>query len=258
MCFPNEDKVDNPLTAEDKQWLIDNPPPFDLVEDMLLNRIEHIETVCEATEPSLFFFTGKTNFRNAIAKKHPYKVRKGLKPFHYYNLTAYMKGRYDCRQEEGLEADDLMAIYQTSRIKDGTTIICTRDKDLRAVDGWHFGWELGNSPQFGPRYIEGYGDIVLNAKRELKGVGLKFFLAQCIMGDATDSIPGLPGKGAVAAFEVLAGTEGYHEGLEAVLEAYTAFYEHPVIARDELLEQGRLLHMTRSLNEDGSPILWEF
>lgn len=243
---------------QDKEWLKENPPPFDMVEEMLLNRIGHIETVCQATEPSIYFFTGKTNFRNLIAKKQPYKVRGGGKPFHYYNLTAYMKGKYDCRQEEWLEADDLMAIYQTSRIEDGTTIICTRDKDLRTVDGWHFGWELGNSPQFGPRYLEGYGDIALNAKRELKGVGPKFFLAQCIMGDPTDSIPGLDGWGAVAAWKVIEATTTYEEGLEAVLEAYEAFYEHPVIARDELLEQGRLLHMTRRLNEDGSPLLWSF
>lgn len=239
-----------------KEWLLENPPPFDLVEEMLLNRIMHIETMCEATEPSIYFFTGKTNFRNLIAKKQPYKQRKGNKPFHYANLTAYMKGRYEFRQEEGFEADDLMAIYQTSRIKDGTTIICTRDKDLRTVDGWHFGWELGNSPQFGPRYLEGYGDIALNAKRELKGTGLKFFLAQCIMGDATDSIPGIPGKGAVAAYDILAGTRSYIEGLEAVLEAYTAFYADT--AKDELLEQGRLLHMTRELNEFGAPVLWGF
>lgn len=241
-----------------KEWLLGNPPPFDLVEEMLLNRIMHIETMCEATEPSIYFFTGKTNFRNLIAKKQPYKQRKGSKPFHYANLTAYMKGRYEFRQEEGFEADDLMAIYQTGRIKDGTTIICTRDKDLRTVDGWHFGWELGNSPQFGPRYLEGYGDIALNAKRELKGTGAKFFFAQCIMGDPTDSIPGLPGKGAVSAFEVLISTSTYEEGLEAVLGAYEAFYEHPVIARDELLEQGQLLHMTRELNEFGAPVLWSF
>lgn len=243
---------------QDKQWLIENPPPWDMVEDMLLNRIMHIETVCEADAPSIYFFTGKTNFRNLIAKKQPYKMRKGNKPFHYYNLTAYMKGRYDFRQTEGLEADDLMAIYQKSRIEDGSTIICTRDKDLRQVSGWHFGWELGNSPQFGPYYVEGYGDITLNAKRELKGYGPKFFLAQCIMGDATDSIPGLPGKGPVYAFDIVGPTSSYEEGCEAVLATYEAYYGHPVIARDELLEQGQLLYMTRQLNEDGSPILWEF
>lgn len=242
---------------QDKQWLIENPPPWDMVEDMLLNRIMHIETVCEADAPSIYFFTGKTNFRNLIAKKQPYKMRKGNKPFHYYNLTAYMKGRYEFRQEEGFEADDLMAIYQTGRIKYGTTIICTRDKDLRTVDGWHFGWELGNSPQFGPRYLEGYGDIALNAKRELKGTGAKFFFAQCIMGDATDSIPGLPGKGPVAAFEALRDSTTYDEGLAAVLEAYTAFYGEDGNPEDELLEQGQLLWMTRYLNNDGSPKLWE-
>lgn len=242
----------------DKEWLKANPPPFDVVEEMLLNRIMHIETMCAATEPSIYFFTGKTNFRNLIAKKKPYKERAGNKPFHYYNIKAYIQGKYDWRQEEGLEADDLLAIYQTARIGERNTIICSRDKDVRTIDGFAFSWELGNSPQFGPFFISGYGEIRITDKREVKGWGQKFFLAQCIMGDPVDSIPGLPGKGAVAAWDAVGATTTYEEGLEAVLEAYTAFYEHPVIARDELLEQGQLLYMTRQLNEDGSPVLWQF
>lgn len=232
---------------ESLEWLIDNPPPFDIAESQLLAKIAHIEDVCEATEPSLFFFTGATNFRNEVATTQKYKERGGDKPYHYKNIKAFLKGLYPFREMEGLEADDLLAMFQTDK-----TIICSRDKDLRQVGGWHFGWELGMQPQFGPYFVEGYGHIEVDSKGKLKGWGDKFFLAQCITGDRVDSIPGLPKKGPVAALKVLGHTNTYAEGLEAVREAYKPF------GGDEyLLEQGRLLHMTRELTENGEPILWE-
>ena len=229
------------------EWLIDNPPPFDVAEEQLLFKIAHIEETCGATEPSLFFFTGATNFRNEIAKTQKYKARPSHKPYHYKNIKAYIKGIYPFREMEGLEADDLLAMFQSDE-----TIICSRDKDLRQVAGWHFGWELNLQPQFGPYFVDGYGHIELDSKKKLRGWGPKFFLAQCITGDTVDSIPGLPNKGPKKALEALDGTSTYAEGLEAVREAYKPFG-----GDDYLLEQGRLLHMTRELHEDGSPVLWE-
>lgn len=228
------------------EWLIDNPVPWGIAEEQLLNKIAHIEDVCEATEPSLFFFTGKTNFRNEIATSQQYKSRASHKPYHYANVKAFLKGLYPFREMEGLEADDLLALFQTEN-----TITCSRDKDLLQTDGWHFQWELNQQPQFGPYKVDSYGHIEVR-KGALKGWGMKFFLGQCITGDITDSIPGLPKKGPVAALKALEATTSYAEGLEAVREAYKPF------GGDEyLLEQGRLLYMTRELHPDGRPVLWE-
>lgn len=243
--------------GKEPEWFLSNPPPWNLVDDLLTNRIRAIETTCDATEPSILYFTGSTNFRNAIATTTPYKQRAGIKPYHFRNIEAYLKSAYAFFQVEGLEADDLMAIHQTARIEAGdeSFVICTRDKDLRAVDGMFYSWELGEQPSFGPCRISGYGSIVLAPNRKkLIGTGTKFFLSQCLTGDVVDSIPGLPGIGPAKAFPILEATSTYAEGLEAVREAYKA------AGKDDeyLLEQGRLLWMTRHLNEDGSPILWSF
>lgn len=229
---------------KEKEWYADNPPPWELVREILDNRISHIEMACEATDPSLLFFTGKTNFRHQIAKRVEYKKRASAKPYHYYNLKASLKGRYEWYEQEGFEADDLMAMHQTARREQKDTIICTRDKDLRQVAGWHYGWELGEQPSFGPYHVDGYGHIEMDAKRKLRGWGSKFFLAQCIMGDGVDTIPGLKkGSGPVQALHVVGPTSTYAEGLAAVLEAYREVYE--AFAEEELLEQGRLLWMLR-------------
>jgi 5'-3' exonuclease len=233
----------------------EHPPPFDRVADMFDNLVSHISAVVNATQPPIIFLTGKKNFRYEIAKRTPYKERAGKKPYHYKNLLAYVKGKYDYRITEGLEADDLMAIEQTKRPEE--TIICTRDKDLRSVPGWHYGWELGNQPQFGPELVETLGRIQLsNDRKKLKGVGILFFYSQCLTGDTVDSIPGLPKTGPVKAYSILEHAKTEEEAFRSVLSAYKDKYGEE--AQSELLEQGRLLWMTRSLNEDGSPILWEF
>jgi hypothetical protein len=229
-------------------------PPFDYVIRMLEGSIANMCAMVDATSPPVLYLTGKGNFRFDIAKRTPYKVRLGNKPFHYANLKAYIKGMYDYRESSGMEADDLMSIDQTAN--PDNTIICSRDKDLKSVPGWHYGWECGNQPSFGPMLVDEVGKIWLNDKRELKGYGGLFFYSQCLTGDTVDSIPGLGGRtGAVRAHTILGGCDGLLEAFSRVQNAYRDRYGDK--GNDELLEQGRLLHMTRRLHLDGSPVLWE-
>lgn len=243
----------------------DDPPPFDYVAELLDGRIQEICNKVEATTEPILFLTGKNNFREKIAKKKVYKgTRPGKKPWHYNNLTAYMIGKYHARVIEGMEADDAICIEQTSNLFNDElnhefphTIICTRDKDLRQCPGWHFGWELANQPQFGPLFVsaEEVGHIEL-VKGEVKGYGSKFFYAQLIVGDKVDNIPGIPGKGAVAALEALGNTNTLEEMEEAVVALYKAHYGD--VWREEMREQAQLLWMVRELDEEGNPVMWNF
>ena len=210
-----------------------------------------------ATAPPKVYLTGKTNFRTEIAKRRKYKERPSLKPFHYYNIKAYLNCMYDTITSEGMEADDLMAIEQTRRIEQKDTIIATRDKDLRQVPGWTYSWELGNQPSFGPVFVDEFGALQLSSDRKkLSGTGLMFFYAQCLTGDSVDTVPGLGGIGPVGAFNILHGSTSMDDAFKRLLEAYRGVYG--ASAEEELLEQGRLLYMTRELNLDGSPKLWGF
>lgn len=241
--------------AGEAGWQQEGVPPFDYVAELLHMRIDNICGVVGATAPPILYLTGKHNFRNQIATRQPYKDRPSAKPWHFYNITAYMKGNYDVRLTEGLEADDLMAIEQTKRPNE--TIICTRDKDLRAVPGWHYGWELGNQPQFGPELVDDLGWLKLSPDRKsIKGTGLRFFYAQCLLGDRVDSIKGVEGVGPVKAIDLLGGASTEPELFNITRSTYREKYGD--MADSFLLESGRLLWMTRELNEDGTPVLWEF
>lgn len=241
--------------AAEAGWQEAGFPPFDYVANLLHMRVDNICGVVEATEKPIIYFTGKTNFRTNIKKSFLYKERKSNKPWHFQNLTAYMNAVYNVQLVEGLEADDLMSIEQTKRIDE--TIICTRDKDLRQVPGWHYSWELGVQPQIGPYFVEGMGSISLtDDRKKIKGWGDMFFYSQCLTGDDVDTVPGLSKCGPVKAFEILQGSESSLEAFNRVLEAYRGVYED--FAEERLLENGQCLWMTRVLNEDGSPKLWEF
>lgn len=241
--------------AAERGWKGKGIPPFDYAASLLDRVVESICAITDATQPPILYLTGRGNFRYDIAKRTPYKTRPGNKPYHYKNLRAYMRGMYDCIVSEGMEADDLMAIEQTKRGLE--TIICTRDKDLRAVAGWQFGWELGEQPAYGPLLVDAVGTIRLSDKRDkVIGNGGLFFYAQTLTGDKTDSIPGLGGRtGAVKAFKILDGCTDLVDAFKRVLEAYKEQWGER--AEEELLEQGRLLWMTRELDADGKPILWE-
>ena len=233
-----------------------DPPPWDYVQELLDNRISEICVKAGATAAPEIYLTGKNNFRDAIAKKKPYKGNRDnlKKPWHYKNIQVYLKGIYGATTVEGMEADDAICIRQSASM--GTTIICTRDKDLRQCPGWHFGWELGKQPQFGPKLVDVIGEIKL-VKDEIKGWGLKFFYAQVITGDTTDNIPGLPGKGATYAFNLLDPLDNEADLELAVAIAYETKYGEDKW-REEMREQAQLLWMVRHLDVNGKPIMWDF
>jgi hypothetical protein len=258
----------------------DESPPFSYVAEMLHQRLADISSACNTIKkPRIFFTTGRT-FRFDIATKKPYKgTRLEKKPFHFDNLTVYMRDIMGAEEVTGIEADDKLAIEHVS--SNGETILVSRDKDLKQVPGWFYSWELNLQPSWGPALITREGELKfkpgvpalevdgrkVNAKPpKLTGTGLSWFYAQVLIGDPVDNIPGLPNTGPVAAFELLQGRTPA-EQLDAVCGAYKRYYGIGQIAGpvannhtlwwQELTEQGQLCWLTRRLNEDGSPQLWE-
>lgn len=254
---------------------------FDFVADLFDQKIKEICAEVWATEPPILFITndrrlhkkvnkqrkkeGKDeldylpNFRDNIAQKKEYKGnRKQEKPFHYDNITAYIFAKYDVQVAVGMEADDLISIYQYKRVKDGNldTIICSRDKDLRITPGMHFGWPCGKQPQFGPLRVTDLGEIdLVKGGKKLVGTGLKFFYSQVLTGDQVDNYPGLPRCGPVAAYESLHDCETEAELFERVAGLYQNKYGEDW--RREMLEQCQLAWMVREADEEGNPVQYK-
>ncbi|CAB4141032.1 hypothetical protein UFOVP411_22 [uncultured Caudovirales phage] len=111
-------------------------------------------------------------FRHRIATLAPYKgTRKQEKPIHFDALRAFMHDRLGFEMAVDEEADDLIGIEAVFGGDD--TVICTLDKDLDMIPGWHYNF----------------------AKRETRYIGpeeaLANFYRQILTGDTVDNIPGL-------------------------------------------------------------------
>lgn len=216
---------------------------------MLLERIDNIKRSCNTDKEPVIYITSGRTFRYDIAKRKPYKAgRKEDKPFHFNNIHVYLVHVLDAVVVTGIEADDQLAIDHLASGE--TTILCSRDKDLRTIPGWSFGWELGKQASFGPELItqEGYLKLSDNHK-SLKGTGLAYFYSQVLTGDVADNVPGLPNCGPVRAYSLLDG-KSPDDMLSTVIEEYKNVF--PDTWEAELTEQGQLLWLLRKPNE-----LWQ-
>lgn len=233
------------------------PDPVEEVNQRVDNKIKEICAAVYATEDPVLYLTGKGNFRYDIAKQRDYKGnRKQIKPFHYNYIKAYLQAKWGAIVVDGMEADDALAIHQTARIKEKDTIICSRDKDLKQVPGFHYGWECGKQGSFGPEWVDELGGIRLVSPKKLVGTGYLFFLSQVLTGDSTDTYDGAAGCGPIGARDVLEGAGTYADGVARVLEYYEKKY--PENGRERMKEQAQLAWMVRELDADGKPVMWEF
>ena len=192
------------------------------------------------------------NFREEVATVKPYKgQRKAEKPHWFHAIGHYIYERYECKLANGIEADDLLCI--DASLDPENSVICSRDKDLRQMNCWHYGWECGLQPEFPIEYVEGAGWLKLNErKKKVEGVGMKFFYSQMVTGDTVDNIPGIPGKGYKAAYKALCEAITTEECKGIVVGMYKEKYGEEALER--FTEQAKLLFMVRQLDEQGLPV----
>lgn len=227
---------------------------FDHVEESIELWYSYIKTRlgCDNVQT---YLTGKGNFREKLAVSHPYKDKRGPKPFHYEAIKAWLTLHYDAHTVEGMEADDYMAYKQTECLKHNVaSVIASRDKDLQMVEGWHYVWQCGRQPEKLSKATKlGTLSLPKGNRKKLSGDGLKWFYAQCMMGDKVDTIPALAGVGPALAYDTLVDCETEEEMFSAVR---TAYHER---GYDDayLLEQARLLWMCTEMDEQGNPVMWK-
>lgn len=192
------------------------------------------------------FLTGEGNYREDIDSRHPYKGnRPEYKPTHFETVGDYLISHFHAEVVDGMEADDAMGIAQwgdlidcfnpdtaafSSLERDSRTVICTLDKDLKMIPGWHYSWNEEKMVWIN----EDEADL--------------FFYKQLLAGDqAVDNIHGIRGIGLKTAGKILAecpdNISRYKKCLEKYEEAGMDYYD--------LLENSALLWIQR---EKG--VLW--
>jgi len=195
--------------------------------DALMEEI--ISETCPFSDPDSYevYLTGKTNFRNDIAKTAVYKGNRKdkIKPRHLQIVRDYLSMSYGATISSGEEADDLISKSVTRLGPE--TIVASIDKDMLQLACHHYNFVKKDWSQ-----VDEWG-------------GLKFFYAQILTGDAADNIKGIKGVGPVKAGKLLKDCTTEEELWYACLEAYDGDY-------DRVVENARLLWLRRREEE-----LWE-
>lgn len=223
------------------------PLDWPLVRARIEMRLHHIIEMTEATTWSTFLTSQDgTNFRYKIATILPYKGhrKKKDKPHWYQQVYDYIKEKPFTTVVHGQEADDAISITQWQNLRSviqnhgpslirskAGTVICTKDKDLLMVPGWHYKWPKYGEEEAGPFWITPLE-------------GLKSFYRQLLTGDSADNIHGLHGIGPKSQYigrVNRAKTE--LEMYRAVKERYICYYGN--YWKFFLTETARLLWMRR-------------
>lgn len=191
-----------------------------------------IDAILEERKEYKLFLSGPGNFREQVATILPYKGNRDPthKPKYYKELKDYMFSKHNAIEVCGMEADDALAMEQWAA-RDKSTIICTIDKDLDMVPGWHYN---------------------INSK-ETYWVDLDsanyFFFWQMLVGDSTDNIPGIKGKGKKRATDLLEHLKGDTQAMQqVVVDLYRQQYEDNYVAAYN--EVAMLLWMKREEDKD--------
>jgi len=164
---------------------------------------------------------GKSNFRFDIAKTKPYKGnRTSPKPKHYDLIRSLLLEMDNSMMIEGQEADDTVA--DLTAPNPGKTIVVSQDKDLLQNPGWYY--IPGEKRPIFFVDSETAGVLLLEKgagnKPTLFGTGYKWLMAQMMLGDPSDNIPGLKGYGAIKVYGILKDIHTKKELLEVVTKEY--------------------------------------
>lgn len=206
--------------------------------ETMLNRIK---IDCQADDLQIYL-SGKGNFREKIAVTTKYKGSRAdsVKPYHYPTISKHLLEQHGAILVEGQEADDALGIAQftdhlmSSSKQDLDTVICSIDKDLRMIPGWHY-----NLTHNRIEYVS-EEEALIN------------FYKQLLTGDSTDDIIGLKGIGPAKAEKILGGCTTEAQLIHAVGMAYATAKDMEPDPEARLLENGRLLWIRRIPDE-----LWE-
>ena len=242
------------------------PLSWPLVQARVQGRINGILEATQADDYQIYLTTDdKSNFRYQIASIRPYKARRATeKPHWYTHIRNFLVDHRGAEEVSGMEADDAMSIAQyedlekcdgLSRIqsnnwstlpedapdlkKSARTVICTRDKDLNMVPGWHYTWGAGKQKEQSMWWQSELG-------------GKRAFYSQLLTGDVTDNIPGLFGVGKSS--KLLKDINSIDNEHDLYLHVYKEYERRfGSYAEQFLTENARLLWMLRYEGEVWTP-----
>lgn len=197
--------------------------------DDLMNRILY-ETNAQSYK---VYIGGSENFRKEIYPEYKANRKDVKKPIHLQLVREHLFTTWKAKIADGIEADDELGIEQSAMGTD--SIICSIDKDLLQIPGYHYNFVKGIET-----FVSPYD-------------GLRALYKQIITGDGSDNIPAFDGayRGSTPQFvqRILAPIDNLSDEIEMydyVLSVYDNHYNDPSIdVRDVVHRNAKLVYILR-------------
>jgi len=170
--------------------------PLEYCLSSVKKMMEKMHQATDADE-KLVLLTGPANFRFDLYPEYKSSRKDARRPHHYDAIHEYLIDVHAADKVVGVEADDALGWHQWADFENNgrdpmmcETCICTIDKDLNMIPGWHhnFNWT--------PPKADMYWIDLDDANQ--------WFFQQWLSGDPADDIPGLSGVAEKTAQKILA------------------------------------------------------
>ena len=184
---------------------------------------------------------GETNFRDRVFPEYKSRRKAIIRPVNAYvsMLRKFAVEDHKATAAEDMEADDLLRIWHGEIEAEGNLpIICSIDKDLLTIPGTHYRFPKEKNGNSG--WNSKWNDNSLIMVQTPWEANL-FYYKQILMGDSTDSIPGLPGIGPKRAEAIIANCKSVEQLQYIVSHAYKSLMGEKW--KEALILTGKLITM---------------
>lgn len=172
---------DNFYLIEDTQIAEDERNAFATVKAKLANYRSKFKT-----NKIEIYLSGSGNFRDSLPLPNKYKDNRkdSIRPLLLQKVRDYLINYQKAIVVNGMEADDMLSIrsYSGYKTSDQRVISVTVDKDAMGYTGYIFNPDKMTEPQL----IDGYGELYINEKDDVKGYGRVWTYFQILNGDPVD------------------------------------------------------------------------
>jgi hypothetical protein len=152
-----------------------------------------------------------------------------VKPHHYSDVVEYLTKRYQCEVVTDVEVDDRLVIDTYG--KKGSFAIA-KEKDIYSSAMYFFDY---SKPDLGIQNGNQFGELHLNSKGEVKGIGRKHWMWQVCSEDSADHYKANcfseTDWGAKGAYNALVNAQNDKELFEAGVDIFKMLYPEPKVVK---------------------------
>ena len=200
---------------------------------------EMLEGILQATEADEFRIylsdSRENNFRKHLYPLYKYNRDNKPRPVHLNFLKEFIITEWGALISHGQEADDSLGIDQ----EEGTTVICSIDKDLLQIPGAHYNFVKNEWSFTSPEE------------------GLVRFYTQMLVGDTSDGIRGCRGIGPVKTKKLFSNVPAVPSELFEVVYS-TYLKQEDQLGTEEILNHLLLIGRLLKIRQTEEEMLWNF